>query len=281
MDFISFMIVVWFVKVLAEDAYSTVKGTPNPRTERRRQRQRSRSQNRVWGAFTNYLGDVAEDARQEATAGRRRKLAEKARKRELAEREAEEVRQERAELRPHHFVAPASGGPLCAYVYGTDFAFGCGHPRHDPIHVQDAVGDEPVDVDLDDPKQEPKPTPARGNVIPLFPAVKAPTKEEYDMSTAVNSEVTGLDPAISYAESLATFAGEHGQAGNEGYVDYLTISKVAGQALASAHDMQEAFANAAAAAERHKGELEKQKTVQEAYAQNADAGDKEFMQNGQ
>ena len=101
------------------------------------------------------------------------------------------------------------------------------------------------------------------------------------MGTQVNREVTGLDPAISYAKALAMFAGEHGQAGNEGYIGFLQQSKVAGVALASAHQMQEAFANAQAAAAKHEQELAKQKSVQEAYNANPDAGDKQFQTNGQ
>ena len=96
----------------------------------------------------------------------------------------------------------------------------------------------------------------------------------------LNSEVIGLDQSIAYASSLATLAGEHGMAGNEGYIGHLTGQKVAGDALRTASEMQEAFSNAAAAAEAHAAELTKQKQVQEAYDANPDAGDKQFQTEG-
>ena len=130
------------------------------------------------------------------------------------------------------------------------------------------------------PSTSPDGDPLPDNVIPFARPEKLNPKE-YRMSTQVNGEVTGLDPAISYAKSLAMFAGEHGQAGNEGYIGFLQQSKVEGTALASAHEMQEAFANAQAAAEKHEQELAKQKSVQEAYNANPDAGDKQFQSNGQ
>jgi hypothetical protein len=318
------LVVVWFVKILAEDAYSAYRGTPNPRVERRVARQRARSRNRAWGALVNYLGDVAEDARDEAAERRRVKRERQRRERELAEAQAEEELAERAELRPHHFVGNGTS-PLCAFAYGGDFSFGCGHPKHDPIHIQDVTGDQPVDVDLDDKEEtrpsrridgqpetetdgrffdlrefgytgwidqdgyavegpdfvKSEPVMARpSNVIP-FRAPGAATQKENPMTTTTTTaEVTGLDPAIAYADALAEYAGEHGPAGNEGYIGFLTDSKVAGEAITSAHEMQEAFANAQAAAQRHKAELEKQLSVQEAYDSNPDAGDKEFMRNG-
>ncbi|WP_433732558.1 hypothetical protein ACQP2Y_46730 (plasmid) [Actinoplanes sp. CA-051413] len=129
--------------------------------------------------------------------------------------------------------------------------------------------------------QSPRPTAAPDNrpdakVIPF----RTTKPQEEPVSTDVNSEVIGLDQSIAYARSLATFAGEHGQAGNEGYIGHLTTAKVEGAALQTAAEMQEAFANAAAAAEAHAGELEKQKAVQEAFDANPDAGDKEFQTEG-
>ena len=104
--------------------------------------------------------------------------------------------------------------------------------------------------------------------------------QEENVSTDIHSEVIGLDQSIAYARSLAVFAGEHGQAGNEGYIGHLSSAKVEGVTLQSAHEMQEAFTNAAAAAEAHAAELEKQRAVQEAYDAAPDAGDKEFQTEG-
>jgi hypothetical protein len=130
-------------------------------------------------------------------------------------------------------------------------------------------------------QQPPRPTPAPDNrpdakVIPF----RTTNQQEEPVSTDVNSEVVGLDQSIAYAHSLATFAGEHGQAGNEGYIGHLTGQKVAGDALRTAAEMQEAFTNAQAAAEAHKAELEKQKAVQEQYDANPDAGDKDYQTEG-
>jgi len=259
MDVFSFLLVVYMLKVLAEDTWHGVKGTPNPRHAARERRRKTRARSRTWGALTTYWGDLVEDAAAEATEHRRRKAERK--RRERAEREAAELADPAAAP-----AEPETPGP--------------------------AEGEEPVDLDLDDPKEEtptepipteppgstsPEPGPTPDNVIP-FPAPRATAPKEQDMAT---TEVTGLDPAIEYAKALASYAAEHAQAGNEGYIGFLTQSKVQGSALSSAHEMQEAFAAAAAAAERHKGELEKQKTVQEAYNTNPDAGDKAFQQNGQ
>src|ERR1044072_5473151 len=72
--------VCWFIKVLAEDGYSTVTGKPNQRLDRRKARQKSRAGNPIWTQLVGWLGDVAEDARQQE--GPRRKE-----KRERQERE--------------------------------------------------------------------------------------------------------------------------------------------------------------------------------------------------
>lgn len=130
-------------------------------------------------------------------------------------------------------------------------------------------------------QQSPRPTEAPGEqpwakVIPF----RTTNQQEEHVSTDVNSEVIGLDQSIAYAHSLATFAGEHGQAGNEGYIAHLTGAKVEGEGLNTAASMQEAFSNAEAAAEAHAAELERQKAVQEAYDANPDAGDKAFQTEG-
>lgn len=94
MDIFTFLIVVWIVKVLIEDGYTTVTRQPNPRLDRRRARQQSRDNNRLWGTFLNYLGDVADDAREEAHRRRRQRReqeAEARRKRELDEHDTRDA----------------------------------------------------------------------------------------------------------------------------------------------------------------------------------------------
>jgi hypothetical protein len=95
--------------------------------------------------------------------------------------------------------------------------------------------------------------------------------------TDVDGEVTGLDQSIAYAEHLAEQAGAHGPDGNEGYLQHLRRAGVAGPGLASAQDMQAAFAVAAAAATAHATELGKQTSVQEQYDANPTAGDKTYL----
>ena len=134
-----------------------------------------------------------------------------------------------------------------------------------------------------DPEQQrpPRPTPPPvdgpdAKVIPF----RNPNPQEEPVSTDVNSEVIGLDQSIAYARSLAAFAGEHETAGNEGYIGHLNQRKVVGQALQSAYDMQAAFESARVAAEVHATELERQRSVQEAYDANPDAGDKAYQTEG-
>jgi hypothetical protein len=95
--------------------------------------------------------------------------------------------------------------------------------------------------------------------------------------TTVAGEVIGLDQSIAYAEGLATEAGEHGTDGGETYLAHLAERRVVGDGLTTAADMQQAFTTAAAAAAAHAAELTKQKSVQEAYDANPDAGDKDFQ----
>lgn len=99
------------------------------------------------------------------------------------------------------------------------------------------------------------------------------------MPTAA-AEILGLDQSINYVEDLGNNAAEHGPAGGEGYIAHLEASNVSGAALASAHAMQQAAQQFAAACAAHAEDLRSQKTVQEAYDQVPDAGDQEFLQSG-
>ncbi|OJF14477.1 hypothetical protein [Couchioplanes caeruleus] len=139
-------------------------------------------------------------------------------------------------------------------------------------------GSEPGGAPIPEQHDSPRPVPEDGPTATVYPF---PTKSQEDIvSTEVTSEVTGLDQSINYARSLAAFAGEHEMSGNEGYIGHLTQRKVTGQGLQSAYDMQAAFEGARVAAEAHATELEKQRTVQEAYDQAPDAGDKQFQTEG-
>jgi hypothetical protein len=91
------------------------------------------------------------------------------------------------------------------------------------------------------------------------------------------AEVLGLTQSIAYAEHLAAEAGLHGPDGNESYLARLAACRVTGDGLVTGSAMQQAFAAAAAAAAGHAAELAKQTTVQEAYDQAPDAGDKTYL----
>ncbi|OJF14471.1 hypothetical protein [Couchioplanes caeruleus] len=90
-------------------------------------------------------------------------------------------------------------------------------------------------------------------------------------------EVVGLDQSIAYAAHLAAEAGQHGADSGQQYLAQLAARGVTGAGLDSGHTMQDAFATAAAAAAAHAAELGKQCTVQQAYDQAPDSGDKTFL----
>jgi len=250
-------LVVWLFKNAVMDVAHAVKGTPNPRWEAKKAKAlaagrqapaRPRYGTREWAA------DLLSDGLAAQTERRRRKAAERA-----AERG--KPSDPPATAPPEHPAGwtPPGTEPPAAPATPPDAA-----PQVDPPNHAN-------------PKPEPVDNRPTAPVIPLFRDIPKPKEN----SMTVNGEVTGLDPAISYSRALARFAGEHGSSGNEGYVGFLADSKVSGVGLQSAHDMQAAFTAAMAAAERHASELEKQKSVQEAYTNVPDAGDKQFQTNGQ
>lgn len=97
------------------------------------------------------------------------------------------------------------------------------------------------------------------------------------MSAVAAGEITGLTQSIHYAQHLAEQAEAHGPDGNEAYLGHLQAARVTGAGLATAGQMQDAFAAAAAAAAVHAVELDKQTSVQELYDANPDAGDKTYL----
>jgi hypothetical protein len=97
------------------------------------------------------------------------------------------------------------------------------------------------------------------------------------VSAVDTGEITGLDQSIAYAQHLADQARAHGPAGNEVYLGRLVAAGITGAGLMTGSAMQQAFAQASAAATAHAGELRKQTTVQEQYDANPDAGDKTYQ----
>jgi hypothetical protein len=94
------------------------------------------------------------------------------------------------------------------------------------------------------------------------------------------AEVVGLDQSINYADALRQTGVDHGSAGNEGYIGQLVRGGNSGAVIQTAREMQAAFDAAAAAAAAHLAELKKQKSIQEGYAANPDAGSKDYQLAG-
>lgn len=260
-DLAALWLIMWLLKNAAMDVSYAVKGGTNPRYELKKAKARAAGQNppsQPRYGTRDWFNDLLADGLEAQTEHRRRKADAKRKAREQAELEAEEAEQDQA------------GEP--------------GQQQPDPAAQPDPQTSEPGAGGAPDPEQQqpprPTPPPAEGPDAQVIPFRKPNQQEEPPVSTDINSEVQGLDQSIAYAHSLATFAGEHGPAGNEGYISHLTGQKVEGDALSTAAEMQEAFANAQTAAEAHATELEKQKAVQEAYDANPDAGDKDFQQEG-
>lgn len=169
----------------------------------------------------------------------------------------------------------------------------CGRANTDPIHrYPGAANPPPTAPPAEDrrpatnparPTVQPDPPPPASDATDHPSATVIPFPRHYSEEPTVsvsNGEVIGLSQSIAYAKGLAASAAEHSPAGNEGYVGHLLTSKVTGAGLSTAHDMQEAFGTAMAAADRHAIELERQLAVQESYDMVPDAGDKGFQQNG-
>ncbi|MGC9670968.1 hypothetical protein ACNTMW_31025 [Planosporangium sp. 12N6] len=264
-------LLIWLIKNAAMDISYAVKGTPNPRYELKKTRARAAGQAAPaqprYGT-RDWFADLLSDGLQAQTEWRRRRAAARATDR------AELVETADAEpAKPTEPAVPGGQKPAGRPAERPEQV-----PASGPAAAAPAVQtSEPTAGGAAGAEQTPQPRQEQPAAVePTAKVIPFPTSKENDVTT----EVIGLDQSIAYAKSLAQFAGEHGAAGNEGYIGHLTSSKVSGAALASAHEMQEAFANAQAAAERHAGELEKQKSVQEQYDANPDAGDKDYQQQG-
>jgi hypothetical protein len=263
--FIGMLAVFIFFKVMLDDGYSTVTGKPNPRLQRRQARQRSRSNNRVWRAFVDYLGDLAEYAHDEAKQklnDRRERKERERRNRDVIEAEVVEDDVQDAEVVED---PPAAEDPPPSPTVNWK------------EHAELADSECEWDLCPVHPKNSQEAPPTENNVIPIN---KNQGTSPHIPGGDTMSEVLGLDQAVAYARSVAGVANQHSTSGAEQYIGHLTEREVQGEALQSAYDMQAAFSAAAAAAEKHADELEKMRSIQEGYTSNPDAGDKQFMTTG-
>lgn len=127
------------------------------------------------------------------------------------------------------------------------------------------------------PTPIPNPDAADANVIPIFR--KTDKEEKEDMT--VSAEVTGLDPAIHYAEQVAKAHDAHAAGGGETYVNGLADAGVGQETLAAVRAAQEATSNAAAHWHGIVKRLnEENKGVQQEYINNPNAGGKPFQTGG-
>lgn len=261
--FLGVLFVVWVIKVLAEDGYSTVKGKPNPRLDRRRARQRSRAGNPIWSQLVGWAGDVAEDARAERGRARKAKRA----RQEKARRDAEAIEAEVVDdIRDAEVI--------------DDPAPGEGEEPKPRRHEE--LTDQECRALYDFCPYHGRPRPAGTEQSKPEPGHQAPAGTNPKGMPVMDTEIIGLDGAIATCDALIASMGEHGPAGTSGeqYINLLEAHKVTGPTLQSAHDMQQSIAVAVGAIEAHKVDLEEQKIVQEAYDTNPDAGDQEFQQAG-
>lgn len=140
----------------------------------------------------------------------------------------------------------------------------------------------PTDADVRPdyvPTPIPDPDVADANVIPIFR--KHDHQQEEDMTSTISNEVTGLDPAIAYADAVAVTHEQHGSAGAETFVNGLADRGVGQETLAMVRDAQ---ASSGIAAEKWRAVsaalANANKPVQQAYADNPEAGDRKFQEGG-
>jgi hypothetical protein len=239
MDVVSVILVVWMFKILAEDTYHGIRGTPNPRAAARARRQRARSKSRTWTAVTNYWADLVEDAAAAATESRRLRR--------------ERKRQEPVVTQP----LPPEQVDLELDEPKEESTEGIGP-------VEDEIGPEVT-------SPTPGPEPEISNVIPF------PTKENGNMSdTQVTGEATGLFSAMHHAEAMNA-AYEAYAASGDMFVASLQNGDVSGEAVAAALQAREHEQEAAASWQRCHEALAQQTVVRDAYVATPGAGSREFV----
>jgi hypothetical protein len=259
MEFFSVMLIVWAIKVLAEDGYAQVKGQTNPRIERRRARQRSRANNPIWTQFVGWLGDIAEDGRREQARRRQAKRERQQQARDRARQENTDTPEPKPEPKPDRNPVP--------------------DPLDIPLDDPQTPGPEKTDSPPD-PEPEPEPIPAEPTdderplapVIPMFP-----TKEDLPMTTQTG-EAPGLIHAIGFAEAMQRTYANFANTGDT-FAASLANGEVSGEAVSAAAEARDHEAAAAAAWGRCAAALKDQLRGKEFYNSTPGAGNREFLVN--
>jgi hypothetical protein len=128
----------------------------------------------------------------------------------------------------------------------------------------------PADSDPSAPTTRPVTMPA--------PTITAPQINGMESDMSASGETTGLSSALAYTSAMATSSGE-GANSVETSLASLTSGEVGGETLTHLTSAQEHLAAAQAAFNAANAALTQHQNVQEAYAANPDAGNKQFMQN--
>jgi hypothetical protein len=272
--FLGVMFVLWFVKTLVEDGYSTVKGTSNPRMDRRKARQKSRAGNPIWTQFVGWLGDVAEDARTEQARARqekRERQAEQRRKRDLEEHPTVDAEYE---IHPDGYN-PDPADPSVKEV-GTPPPV---EPQEERRRHED-LGISECEYDFCPVHGKPSRRNEEAAPQPTDPTPNNDQRSNNMPNQAGADAGNFLDGSISYCEEAAAGNQSFGQVEGEGFLTQIAAHQVQGRCYDAVVEAQAMSMAAAAKWDDAKAEFEKQKTIQEGYRNNSDAGDKDFQTGG-
>lgn len=114
--------------------------------------------------------------------------------------------------------------------------------------------------------------------VPTQPGNATPQINGMENDMTATGETTGLASALAYTSAMATSAGD-GAASVETSLASLQSGEVSGEALSQLAAAQEHLAAAQAAFNAAHATLSSHQNVAEAYAANADAGNKQFLLN--
>jgi hypothetical protein len=270
-------VLTWMAKTAATDVLHAVKGTPNPRYELKKQRaaqagQAVKGQPRY--GTREWLGDLYSDALAAHTEKRRA----------AAKAKATPVDDMVDVVRERHPHDP-NNTRNCPTCKGEVVIAGRPCPRclaeqqrrnaEWERQVRHETPEPPVPPE---PEPEPAPSPDNRPLAPVIPMFPNPKQIEKEISMA-SSEVTGLSTAVAFADAAASAHTSFATSGAEGYVGALEAGGMSGDAVGSAREAMEASGVAAAKWSAHKAELEKQQRIREAYQDNQDAANKQFLVN--
>lgn len=158
-------------------------------------------------------------------------------------------------------------------------------PVPDPVPepaVEPAASGDPADPNTppmpeEDPTPTPEPEPAdAGDITGGAQIIQFPTPDDTANQEDSVSETTSLNAALAYTRAMAARSQE-GATGVETSIGGLTAGGVSGPAVSELYEAHEALTLAAAKFQGAHDHLVNHIAVQEAYAANQDAGQKQFV----